>query len=158
MATVAFRADLYQEKALLAGVDSAEDHIDPERLAEQMVAGNSDLLVIDIRPIDEYTQFHLRGAVNIPLSSLLDAFASKSGADFRRRSMIVLYSNGMTHPAQARDSLYRLGYRNVYILTDGLHGFIERCLKPASLRSEPLAPETITKIQQWRKFFLAKIK
>ena len=67
---------------------------------------------------------------------------------------MVLYSNGMTHPAQARDALARLGFRNVYILTDGLQGFIETCLKPVSLRSEPLPDDLAEKINQWRQFFL----
>jgi len=40
----------------------------------------------------------------------------------------------MTHPAQARDSLQRQGFNNVYLLTDGLQGFRDRCLKPVSLR------------------------
>ena len=66
---------------------------------------------------------------------------------------VVLYSNGMTHPAQARDSLKRLGHENVFILTDGLVGFIEQCLKPVSLRDEPVPPITAEKIGVWRGYF-----
>jgi thiosulfate/3-mercaptopyruvate sulfurtransferase len=61
----------------------------------------------------------------------------------------------MTHPAQARDALFRRGYRNVYILTDGLRGFIDRCLKPVSLRGEPLSSDEAATIQAWRGFFVA---
>jgi len=67
--------------------------------------------------------------------------------------LIVLYSNGMTHPAQARDALARMGYTNVYILTDGLTGFIERVLKPASLRMEPLSSGQTSRINSWRQYF-----
>jgi thiosulfate/3-mercaptopyruvate sulfurtransferase len=67
--------------------------------------------------------------------------------------VIVLYSNGMTHPAQARDSLARLGFPHVYILTDGLNGFMERCLKPVSLRSTLVNPAMVEKIRLWRDFF-----
>ena len=67
--------------------------------------------------------------------------------------LIVLYSNGMTHPAQARDELARRGYENVYILTDGLVGFVDRCLKPVSLRSGPLSEDAVEKVNTWRNYF-----
>jgi thiosulfate/3-mercaptopyruvate sulfurtransferase len=59
----------------------------------------------------------------------------------------------MTHPAQARDGLTRLGFQNVYMLTDGLAGFVERCLKPVSLRNEPLPPDAVTRVKKWRDHF-----
>jgi thiosulfate/3-mercaptopyruvate sulfurtransferase len=60
----------------------------------------------------------------------------------------------MTHPAQARDALARLGFANVYLLTDGLAGFFDRVLMPASLRGEPVTPEKAAAISQARRFFL----
>ncbi|MBL6995541.1 sulfurtransferase, partial [Desulfobacula sp.] len=68
--------------------------------------------------------------------------------------MIVLYSNGMTHPAQARDVLFRMGFSNAYLLTDGLDGFINQCLRPVSLRPEPVPESNAREINQWRQFFL----
>jgi thiosulfate/3-mercaptopyruvate sulfurtransferase len=70
------------------------------------------------------------------------------------QGIIVLYSNGMTHPAQTRDALFRMGFTNVYILTDGLAGFLDRILKPASLRTELLSAEQTARINEWRSFFL----
>ena len=61
----------------------------------------------------------------------------------------------MTHPAQARDSLQRQGFSNVYLLTDGLQGFRERCLKPVSLRPEPLTRAAAARVNAWRAFFAA---
>jgi thiosulfate/3-mercaptopyruvate sulfurtransferase len=124
------------EAELIAQVEGGRDHLDPEELADRLMRGEPNLLVVDIRPAGEYQVFHIRGAVNIPLSKLAEELAPH-----KNQGVIVLYSNGMTHPAQARDSLSRQGYGNVYLLTDGLQGFMERCLKPVSLRSEPLTPE-----------------
>ena len=121
------------EAELIAQVEGGRDHLDPEELADRLMRGEPNLRVVDIRPAGEYQVFHIRGAVNIPLSKLAEELAPH-----KNQGIIVLYSNGMTHPAQARDSLYRQGYGNVYLLTDGLQGFMERCLKPVSLRSEPL--------------------
>ena len=138
------------ESHLLQAIETAQDHIEPDELADRLLSGEPELLVVDVRPAEEFAAFHLRGAINIPLAELPVALAP-----YKNAGLIVLYSNGMTHPAQARDSLARLGFANVYLLTDGLDGFIERCLKPSSLRSEPLAAADIAKINAWRQHFLA---
>jgi thiosulfate/3-mercaptopyruvate sulfurtransferase len=134
--------------AMLAEIESAKDHMEPEELADRLMKGETGLRVIDIRTTEEYAQFHIRGATNISMSNLPDALAGKEG-----EGIIILYSNGMTHPAQARDALSRMGYTNVYILTDGLLGFVDRILKPASLRMEPLSAEQTERINSWRRYF-----
>jgi thiosulfate/3-mercaptopyruvate sulfurtransferase len=138
------------ERALLEEVESATDHIEPEELADAIVKEEDGLLVVDVRSPEEFAAFHIAGAVNVPLPELIDYLAP-----FKNRGRIVLYSNGMTHPAQARDSLARLGYENVFMLTDGLRGFLDRCLKPVSLRREPLTDPEAAQVRAWRAFFLA---
>jgi thiosulfate/3-mercaptopyruvate sulfurtransferase len=91
---------------------------------------------------------HIRGALNVPLAQLAETLQPN-----KNRGLIVLYSNGMTHPAQARDSLQRQGFGNVYLLTDGLQGFRDRCLKPVSLRPEPLTTVAAARVNAWRAFF-----
>ncbi len=65
----------------------------------------------------------------------------------------VPYSNGMPHPARARDALVRLGHQNIYILTDGLKGLIERCPKPVPLHDEMVPACVAGRIGAWRRFF-----
>ncbi|MBP7050957.1 MAG: YeeE/YedE family protein [Phycisphaerae bacterium] len=137
------------EQQLLQQVDQAADHIESEELADRLVRGEQDLLLVDIRPAEEYASFHIRGAVNVPMSELHGYLQP-----YRDQGMIVLYSNGMTHPAQARDSLARSGFDNVYMLTDGLDGFVQRCLKPVSLRSEPLTVAGAARVNLWRQHFM----
>lgn len=136
------------ETTLMANVEQARDHIEPEELAARLVAGDPDLVLVDVRPQVEFAAFHIRGAINLPLSGLAEALQIH-----KNKGMVVLYSNGMTHPAQARDSLQRQGYDNVYLLTDGLQGFRERCLKPVSLRPEPMSAADAARINAWRAFF-----
>jgi thiosulfate/3-mercaptopyruvate sulfurtransferase len=138
------------EKTLLANVEEARDHLEPEELADLLMAGQSDLVLVDVRPAAEFNAYHIHGAVNVPLAQLAETLQPH-----KNKGMVVLYSNGMTHPAQARDSLQREGFGNVYLLTDGLQGFRERCLKPVSLRSEPLTPAAAARIKAWRAFFAA---
>jgi 3-mercaptopyruvate sulfurtransferase SseA/uncharacterized membrane protein YedE/YeeE len=137
------------ESQLLEAVEMAQDHIEPEELADRMLRQEPGLVVVDIRPVVEYLDYHLPNALNIQMKDLHQALLP-----YKNIGTIVLYSNGMTHPVQARDSLYRSGYTNAYILTDGLNGLIERCLTPVSLRDEILPAETANKIRAWRAFFL----
>ena len=138
------------EKALMAKVEQGLDHIEPEALADRLMAGEPDLVLVDVRPAAEFDTFHIRGALNVPITEL-----AKTLQPHKNRGQIVLYSNGMTHPAQARDSLQRQGFSNVYLLSDGLVGFRDRCLKPVSLRHEPLTTADAARVNAWRAFFEA---
>jgi thiosulfate/3-mercaptopyruvate sulfurtransferase len=110
-------------------------------------------MVIDIRSAEEYAEFHIRGAVHMSMADLPEFLAGREN-----QGIIVLYSNGMTHPAQTRDALFRMGFTNVYILTDGLAGFLDRILKPASLRTELLSAEQTARINEWRSYFIGTEK
>lgn len=137
------------EQAMLEEIETAQDHIEPEELADALLGSEPGLVVVDVRPPTEYSSFHIPGAINVPLPELIAAMEP-----YRNQGRIVLYSNGMTHPAQARDSLSRMGYQNVFMLTDGLQGFRDRCLMPVSLRREPLTAPDAERIRQWRSYFL----
>ena len=139
------------DQTLLESIDAAEDHIEPMELADRIMAGEANLLVVDIRSPQEYAALHIKGAVNVELPDLLSFLEPQ-----KNLGTVVLYSNGMTHPAQARDILERRGYRNTYMLSDGLQGFIDQCLKPVSLRYEPLTPEEAARVNAWRGYFLGK--
>ena len=141
-------ATLTAEQVLMAGAEAAHDHIEPEELADRLMTGTDGLVVVDVRPAAEFNAFHIRGAINVLMADLAESLQP-----YKNIGKIVLYSNGMTHPAQARDSLQRQGFNNVYILTDGLQGFRDRCLKPVSLRAEPLMPNQEAKVRGWRAFF-----
>ncbi|HPS55786.1 MAG TPA: rhodanese-like domain-containing protein, partial [Sedimentisphaerales bacterium] len=137
------------EIPLMQDVDNAMDHIAPEELADRLANGDTTLILVDVRPANEFASFKIKGAVNVPLTDLHEYLMP-----YKNSNTIVLYSNGMTHPAQARDSLYRSGFNNVYILTDGINGFIDTCLKPASLRKAPLSQQDALRVNQWRQYFL----
>jgi len=139
-----------QETVLLDSLQKGLDHIEPQELANRLLAGDPSIMLVDIRTPAEFTQFHIRSAINIQVADL-----PISLAQHKNKGLIVLYSNGMTHPAQAHDSLFRLGFKNVYFLTDGLEGFLKTCLKPISLRQEPVSRSLGFKINAWRSFFLA---
>ena len=139
------------EVGLLQSMEAGEDHLEPEELADRITAGEPSLLLVDIRTPSEFAGFHLKGAVNASAADLPEVLAPH-----KNRGTIVLYSNGMTHPAQARDALARLGFNNVYLLTDGLRGFMEQVLKPVSLREERVTGDLRSRVAAWRSFFLSE--
>jgi len=137
------------DTGLLQAIEAGEDHIEPDNLADRLMAGDAGLLLVDIRSPGEFAAFHIRGAVNVAAADLPEFLGPH-----RNRGTIVLYSNGMTHPAQARDALARLGFTNAYLLTDGLQGFMQTVLKPVSLREMPFPGADTAKVNAWRTFFL----
>ncbi|MBF0208388.1 MAG: YeeE/YedE family protein [Oligoflexia bacterium] len=138
-----------KEKTILNQVENAQDHIEIEEVVQKLMNQDKELLLVDIRTSEEFEEFHIKGAIHIPMSDL-----AKKLLSYKNQGTIVLYSNGMTHPAQARDSLFRQGIKNVLILTDGLEGFNQKILKPSSLRVDPLSEEELIKVKSWREYFL----
>lgn len=141
--------ELSLEQQLAQEVQASSDHIAPEQLADLILAAHP-MQVIDLRMPAEYRAFHIRTAVNVQPVDLRDYLYAMP-----RTTLIVLYSNGMTHSAQLRDSLFRQGFSNVKVLTDGLDGFKAHCLKPLSLRTTPTPPEMAHRIERCRLFFLS---
>ncbi|MFA6815454.1 MAG: rhodanese-like domain-containing protein [Lentisphaeria bacterium] len=138
-----------KEIKILKGIQLGSDHFEPQELADRLLLGDPGIVLVDIRTPSEFAVFHIRSAINVQVADLPTALNT-----YKNKGLVVLYSNGMTHPAQARDSLARLGFQNAYFLTDGLQGFLDTCLKPASLRSEPVSSAFAAKINAWRAFFL----
>jgi len=93
------------DTGLLQAIEAGEDHIEPDHLADRLMAGDPGLLLVDIRTPGEFAAFHIRGAVNVAAPDLPEYLGPH-----RDKGTIVLYSNGMTHPAQARDALAWAGW------------------------------------------------
>lgn len=115
----------------LHDIESGADHVDPEELARALLAGE-DVLVVDVRPADEFAVWHLPGAVNLSVPDVVGAPGAALLA--RAPARVVLCSNGPAHPAQAWVELRRQGRENVLVLDGGLDAFFARVLTPPSLR------------------------
>lgn len=108
-------------------VQSTEDHVRPRELADWVVNGRSDYRLIDLRSEAEYAAYHIPGAENIPLATLIDA-------GLPRTENLVLYSDGGIHAAQAWVLLRAQGFRSVRSLLNGLDGWKDEVLFPATPR------------------------
>ncbi|OGV61162.1 MAG: hypothetical protein A2283_11340 [Lentisphaerae bacterium RIFOXYA12_FULL_48_11] len=139
---------MMDEQVLIERAEQELDYIKPEELADRLMASEPNLVAVDVRPADEFNLFHIRGALNVPLAQLAETLQL-----FKNKGLIVLYSNGTTDPSEARDSLRCQGFGNIYMLTGGLQGFWDHCLKSVSLRPEPLTIVDAARFKAWGTFF-----
>ena len=129
--------------AWASAVEAGEDHVTPRDLDRLLRDDASRVLVVDVRTAAEFDAFHLPGAINLDLPRLLGPEGSAL-LDARDDGLVVLCSNGMTHPAQAWVELVRRGRTNVRVLEDGIDAYLRDVLMPPSLRAFPIElPEVL---------------
>ena len=113
---------------LLEHVNSGMQYFTPDEVAHMVVTKDPSLVLIDVRAETEYEKFHLPGAINIPLSSLLDdQWTDYVNQDLRYN---VFYSNGTVNANEAWMLTRQLGYQNNFVLQGGLNYWVETIMNP----------------------------
>jgi rhodanese-related sulfurtransferase len=112
-------------KELLTSVERREDHVRPAELAAWILEGRSDYQLVDVRDEQPFGEYHIPGALNLPLPSVLDGTLA-------RNEKIVLYGEGGIHAAQAWMVLRGRGYRAAYTLLGGLDSWKDEVLFPTA--------------------------
>jgi 3-mercaptopyruvate sulfurtransferase SseA len=138
----------------LQQIELGADHIDADDLLHELLTGAPGLLLVDVRPADEFAAWHLPGAVNLGVPELCGAAGASLFASSPR--LVVLYSNGPAHPGQAWVELQRQGHTDVKVLAGGLVEFRDRVLCPPSLRTDaaPVADTGASSAWQLQRAFL----
>ena len=106
---------------------SKEDHITAEELGHIIIDADPDFMVIDVRSEEEYNNYHINPSVNIPLESL---FKPEILNDLDPEKLLILYSNGGTHAAQAWVLLQQQGFKNSAVLLGGLNYWVDVYTNP----------------------------
>ncbi|MBL8755287.1 MAG: hypothetical protein JNK15_18450 [Planctomycetes bacterium] len=141
--------------AWLQAIETGADHIEPRALASELLAAPSDLVLVDLRPANEFATWHLPGALNMTVPDVCGEPGQKLFAAKPR--LVVLYSNGPAHPGQAWVALNSAGHSNVKVLAGGLDDFKTQVLTPPSLRpdtDEATAKAELATFTLTRAFFL----
>lgn len=113
---------------LLQEINDNTRYVSTDEVAEKLIAGDNFIQLIDVRKPEEYLKFHLTGAINIPLDSILNEdYADILNQDIK---MNVLYSNGTVYSSQAWILLRRKNFENNYIMKGGLNKWIETIIRP----------------------------
>lgn len=141
-----YSKDLNADKVLLAVLDDSR-YLSTDEIASLLINNDPSLQLIDVRKPEQFKEFSLPGAINIPLDSLLTDNASLYlDQDLRTN---VLYSNGSIYASQAWLLTKRMGYKKVFIMRGGLNHWVETILRPTEPKQEDPANDFAT--YQFRK-------
>jgi rhodanese-related sulfurtransferase len=110
-------------KQLALDAGNKADHVSAVQLADWIVEGRNDFLLIDVRDAAEFAAYHIPGARHVPLAELTSDFVA-------RNERIVVCSEGGIHAAQAWYLLRSLGFPAVYLLFGGLEEWKDTVLYP----------------------------
>jgi len=114
---------------LLEEVKGRQQFFSPDELADKLINKDPSVQLIDVRDQDEFEKFSLPGAINIPLSDLLnEKYADVLNQDVK---MNIFYSNGTIEANQVWMITRQLGYENNYVLEGGLNYWVETIMNPA---------------------------
>lgn len=84
----------------------------------EILKNNSNIIILDVRSIQEYNEGHINGAINIPLSEI----KTKAPNLINYSDTIITYCKMGSRSKKAVSVLNKLGYKNVYTLAGGLDG------------------------------------
>ena len=113
---------------MLEQVKEGIQFVSTDQIADMIVQQDPSLQLIDVRSSDEFNKFHLPGAINIPISSLLsEDWEAYINQDVK---MNVFYSNGNTTANEAWMITRQLGYLNNYVMMGGLNYWAETIMNP----------------------------
>jgi len=88
--------------------------------AKAMQESISSLLIVDVRSEQEYSQRHLKGAINIPLSVLNDRVRK-----FDRNLVVLVYCDSGRRSPQACLLFAKAGFTNVYNMEGGMTKWVD---------------------------------
>ncbi len=119
---------------LLLQINDNNRYVSTDEVARKIIAADSYMQLIDVRSPGEYAEFHLKGAINIPIDSI---FNKDEKGDYIYEDILnqdiktnVFYSNGTVYANQVWILLKRLNYKNNYVMKGGLNRWIETVIRP----------------------------
>ncbi len=119
---------------LLQEINDDTRYVTTDEVAQKIMSGDAFTILIDVRSPDEYNKYHLTGAVNIPLDSILnkDKNGNYANEGVLNQDIVtnIFYSNGTVYANQAWVLLRRMNYKNNYVMKGGLNKWIETVIRP----------------------------
>jgi sulfur-carrier protein adenylyltransferase/sulfurtransferase len=108
-----------QPEELLRQISSQSRFISPDIVADRLIKKDPSLQLVDVRNAEQFLEFTLPGAVNIPLQ---DIFLPEKQELFTLKGMnYVFFSNGDILSDQAWILCTRKGLKNIFVMKGGLN-------------------------------------
>ena len=117
------------DRALLCQINAKDRYISVDKVAQMIIEKDPSLLLIDVRSPQQYKEFSLPGALNIPIDSLL---LEKNQQLFLNPDVytVVFYSNGNSLADYAWLITKDAGFRSLYVMEGGLNAWFTKILMP----------------------------
>lgn len=111
--------ELITPEELLSQVNNPSRFISPDMVASRIIEKDPSILLVDVRTSDEFLNYTLPGAINIPLSNI----SSESSMETLKQNGIdfIFFSNGTIVSDQAWILGKRLGLDNIFIMQGGIN-------------------------------------
>jgi rhodanese-related sulfurtransferase len=123
--------------AMTAATDAGQ--IQVRELADWLVKGENDYLLLDVRDPEAFAKYHIPSAQNVPVAALDSDVAAHN-------EKILVYSDRDLLSAQAWFLLKAMGFPSVHVLKGGLQAWREEVLFPA--KPEPATPEQLAEFNK----------
>ncbi len=119
------------------------DRVQVEQLAEWLIEGRQDFVLVDVRAPSDYVKGHIGEARNLAIAELVTENAL-TGLPTDRK--VVVYSNGSENGAKAA-TLLRIAGLNAQVLVGGYNAWQSRILNP-DIPAEELDGESLQVSEQ----------
>jgi len=117
-------------------IHSSNRYLTTDEIAKRIIAGDPTLFLVDVRSEDEFKQYSLPGAVNIPFKNILsEEWAKKLNQDVLD---VIFFSNDDILSEQAWALCKQQGHTKLYMLDGGLNKWFATIMlpeKPSELAS-----------------------
>jgi len=90
--------------------------------AIRLLNNNDDALIIDVRESAEFAKGHIKGAINLPLSSFKDKLSSVSKP---KDTAVLTYCTSGVSSGKACRLLTQAGFSNVHNIAGGINGWLD---------------------------------
>jgi rhodanese-related sulfurtransferase len=122
MAMISFALLIQPAFAFHEGVGAGTLPIVPVEMARRLLDAGENLILIDLRPAEEFTAGRLPGARSIPFWDVLKRYA-----EIPRTGRVIFYCACPLKDVQpAYQFLWDHGYRNIGFLDEGFPGWVKR--------------------------------
>jgi rhodanese-related sulfurtransferase/uncharacterized membrane protein YedE/YeeE len=115
---------------------SNADRVSPAQLADSLLSGRAEFVIVDLRSANAFAEYHLPGAINVPLATLSADIAP-------RDERLVCYGERDADGAQAALLLRSLRFSGSYALTGGLEGWRDEVLFPIAPAADAAAAQRV---------------
>ncbi|MCT4613490.1 MAG: rhodanese-like domain-containing protein [Marinifilaceae bacterium] len=97
-------------------------------LADEMLAGEDEIILLDIRDSIQYNQYTINGALNMPMAKFSeeDNIAKLANTSAKK----IIFSNGTIYSENAWMLLYLKRIENIYVLNGGINSWISEIMYP----------------------------